>query len=71
MRREGVFWSIWGFLGLFKPIRDVVTIPKKANDAFSPTGICKFEFSTIKNHYKDIHDDILDKHQKKPPKGMF
>ena len=61
-------------LGLFRAFlspRGCGIRPKKANDAFSPNGICKFEFGTIKNHYKDIHKNILDKHQKKPPKGVF
>ena len=43
--------------------------PKKTNDEFAPNGIRKFKFVNIKNHYKDIHNAILDKHQKKPPKG--
>ena len=65
------FWATWGFLGLFKAHRDTVSIPKKVNNEVSCDGICKFEIGTIKNHYKDIHNDIFDKHQKKPPKGVF
>ena len=45
--------------------------PKRVNDEFLGIGTCKFEFSTIKNHYKDIHNDILDKSLKKPQKGVF
>ena len=45
--------------------------PKKVTDDVSCNGICKFEFCTVKNHYSDIHNDILDKHQKSPKKGYF
>ena len=31
----------------------------------------KFEFGTIKNHYSDIHNDILDKRHKSSQKGYF
>ena len=41
------------------------------NDEVSCDDICKFEIGTTKNHYKDIHNDILEKHQKKSPKGVF
>ena len=44
---------------------------KRVNDTFTGIETCKFEFSTIKNHYNDIHNDILDKHQKKAHKGAF
>ena len=45
---------------------------KWVNDEVSGIGTCKFEFSTIKKHYKDIHNGILDKHYKKSPqKGCF
>ena len=70
-KARGVFWSIGGFLGLFKPIRDTVSVPKKVNDDVSCNDICKFEFNAIKNHYSDIHNDILDRHQKNPQKGVF
>ena len=51
---------------------DPVSVPKKVNNEVSCDGICKFEIGTIKNHYKDIDNDILDKRQKKPPKrGIF
>ena len=62
------FWTIWGFLGAF--LGDLST-PKRVNEEFSGIGTCKFEFSTIKNHYKDIHNDILDKSLKKPQNGVF
>ena len=60
-----------GFLGLFMPIGDAVSVPKKVNDDVSCNDICKFEFNTIKNHYSNIHNDILDKHQKRPQEGIF
>ena len=45
---------------------------KWVNDEVSGNGTRKIEFSTIKNHYKDIHNGILDKHYKKAPKrGVF
>ena len=37
---------------------------KMVNDKVSDIG-------TIKTHYQDIHNDISDKHQKKPSKGAF
>ena len=64
------FWPIWGFFGIYSH-RDAVSVPKKVNDGVSCDGICKFEIGTIKNHYKDIHNEILDKIQKKTPKGVF
>ena len=46
--------------------------PKRVNNKVSGIGTCKFEFNTIKHHYNDIHNDILDKHQKKSPeRGVF
>ena len=65
------FWPIWGIFGLFKAHRDAVSVPKKVNDKVSCDGIRKFEIGTMKTHYKDIHNDILEKHQKKPRKGVF
>ena len=53
---------MWGFLGLFKPIGPLYPFQKKVNDEVSCDGICKFEIGTIKSHYKDIYNDILDKH---------
>ena len=51
---------------------ETISTPKRVNDEASAIGTCKFEFSTIKNHYKDIHNDILDKSSKKPQKwGVF
>ena len=44
---------------------------KKVNDDFSGTGTCKFEFSTIKSHHKDIHNNILYKSSKRPQMGWF
>ena len=66
-----VFWPIRGFLELFKPIGDAVSVPKKVNDDVSCNDICKFEFGTTKNHYSDIHNDILHKHQKSSQRGYF
>ena len=37
---------------------DAVVIPKQTNDEFSGIGTSKFEFSTIINHYKDMHNGI-------------
>ena len=37
-----------GILGLFDPIGDAFSVPKKVNDDVSCNGICKFEFGTIK-----------------------
>ena len=34
-------------------------------------GTCKFEFSVIKNSYKDIHNGILTNIRKKASKGVF
>ena len=45
-------------------------IQKRVNGKVSGIGTYKFEFSTIKNDYNDIHNDILDKHQKKAPNGV-
>ena len=45
---RSVFWSIWDFLGLFKPIGDTASVPKKVNGDVSRNDICKFEFGTIK-----------------------
>ena len=53
------------------PIPTKVGGPKSVNDKIPGIGTCKFEFATIKNHYNDIHNGILDKHQKKPQKGHF
>ena len=50
---------------------ETVSTPKKVNDEISGIGTCKFEFSTIKNHYKDIHNDIFDKSSKNPKMGAF
>ena len=63
--------SIIAILGRFQPPGGVTTRPKRKNDEVSSTGTCKFEFSAIKNHYKDIREDILDKYQKSPQKGAF
>ena len=41
-----------------------VAIPKQRNDELSGIGTSKFEFSTIINHYEDIHNGILHKKQK-------
>ena len=70
LRREGYFGQFGAFRA-FKPMRDAVSVPKKVNDDVSCNDICKFEFSTIKRRYSDIHNAILDKHQKKPQKGVF
>ena len=53
------------------PIPTKVGGPKIVNDIFAGIETFKFEFSTIKNHYNDIHNDILDKQRKKPQKGCF
>ena len=50
---------------------DAVVIPKQTNDEFSGIGTSKFEFRTIINHYKDIHNGILHKNQKNHKKGVF
>ena len=55
----GVFFSQYG---------EAVSTPKEVNEEVSGIGTRKFEFSTIKTHYKDIHNDILDKSTKKPQK---
>ena len=59
------------FLALISPQGTWNTSQQKVNDKVSCIGTYKFEFSTIKNHYNDIHNGILDKHQKKPQKGCF
>ena len=51
--------------------RGVTFGPKRVNDEVSSTMTCKFDFSTIENHYKDMHNDIFDKHLKSPQKGCF
>ena len=59
-------------MGYFLANGEAVSTPKEVNDKVSGIGTCKFEFSTLKNHYKDIHNDILDKGSKKPQKwGVF
>ena len=60
-----------GAFGVFLANGEAVSTPKEVNDEVSGIGTCKFEFSTIKNHYKDIHNDILDKSLKKPQNGVF
>ena len=60
-----------GILGLFKPVWTPYLFQKKENDKVSWSGIFKFECGTVKIHYKDKHNDILDKHHKKSPKGVF
>ena len=67
----GVFWSTRGFLGHFQAHRGWFLHSKKVNDDVSCNDICKFEFGTIKKHYSDIHNDILDKRQKSPQKGYL
>ena len=49
---------------------DAVSTPKHVKNEVSGVRNGKFEFGTIKNHYIDIYDVILDKLQKKPPKGF-
>ena len=73
MGQKGLFWSKWTFWGIFSPKspQGSKKHPKKVNNKVSGIGTCKFEFSIIKNHYNNIHNDILDKHQKKPQKGCF
>ena len=56
MGQKGSFWPISG---------DTSQIPKLPNNEVSGIGTSKFEFSTIKNHYKDIHNGISDKDQEK------
>ena len=68
---RGVFLVNSGLLGLFNPIGDAASAPKKVNDDVSCNEICKFEFGTIKSHYSGIHNDILNKNQKSPQKGHF
>ena len=60
-----------GFGGYFLSDWEAVSTQKEVNDEVSGIGTCKFEFSTIKNHYKDIHNDILDKSLKRPQNGVF
>ena len=60
--------NLAGFWAVFLANGETVLTPTWVNDEFSGIGTCKFEFSTIKTYYKDIHNNILDKSQKKPPK---
>ena len=59
--------AFWGFLAIGE------TYPLESGQMMevSCIGNCKFEFSTIKNHYKDIHNAILDKSLKKTKMGCF
>ena len=68
--RRAILANLGVFRAFSKPT-GMLNSSKKANDEFSPIGICKFEFVNMKNHYRDKHNAILDKHQKKPPKGVF
>ena len=71
-RTKSHFEEFGAFWGVFSKWGDLSTPKRRVNDEVSGIGTCKFEFSTIKNHYKDIHNDILDKSSKKPQKwGVF
>ena len=63
--------AFWGIFSPKSPQGTRNTSQKRVNDKVSNIGTCKFEFTTIKNHYNDIHNGILDKQQKKPQKGVF
>ena len=54
MCEDGGFWGFLANEGDVSP-------PKRVNDEVSGIETCKFEFSTIKHHYKDILNGILDK----------
>ena len=69
--KSAILANLGAFLGFFKPTGTLHPIPKKVKDEVLCDDICKFEIGTIKNHYEDIHNDFLGKHQKKPPKGVF
>ena len=69
-RTKSHFEEFGGFWRVFSKWGDLST-PKRVNDEVSGIGNCKFEFSTIKNHYKDIHNNILDKSLKKQKWGVF
>ena len=75
MHQKKVFLVKNGHFGVFlalKVPRGRETHPKKrVNDKVSGIWTCKFEFSTIKSHYNDIQNGILDKHQKSPKRGVF
>ena len=58
-------------MGVFLADGEAVSTQKEVNGEVSDIGTCKFEFSTIKNHYKDIHNGILDKILKKAQNGVF
>ena len=50
---------------------DAVSTPKHVKNEVSGVRNGKFEFSTIKNHYKDIYDVIWTNFRKSPPKGVL
>ena len=70
-KARGVFWPIRGFLGLFKPIGDTVSVPKKVNDGVSCNGKCKFEFNTIKTTIVTYIMTFWTNIRKSPKKGYF
>ena len=49
---------------------DAVSTPKHVKNEVSGVRNGKFEFSTIKNHYKDIYDVIWTNFTKSPQRGF-
>ena len=74
MHQKGLFGKKKCILGIFSPKSSQWTrntTQKRVNDKVSGIGTCKFEFSSLKNHYNDIHNCISTNIRKKPQKGVF